>query len=111
MVGGEPSDDRVHGLLVVVDTRLELERDPFEHDPSFRLLRRDLGQTAVAEERTKHGLLVLARRAEGEPRVPRRPDLLGGPAQRLGVQPVRSPVVPEPDDARGHQPVQVLAHA
>src|SRR4029453_17474355 len=67
VVGGESSDDRVHGLLVVVDTRLELERDPSQDDPSFGLLGGDLGQTAVAEERAEHGLLVLVRRAEDEP--------------------------------------------
>src|SRR6266508_6088994 len=109
VVVGEASDDRVHGRLVVVHAGLELERDPPEHDTSLRLLRGHLGQAAVAEERSEHGLLVLARRTERESRVPRRPDLLGGPAKGLGIEPIGPPVVLQADDARGDEPVQVLA--
>src|SRR5918994_757483 len=109
VVGGETSDDRVHGRLVVVHAGLELERDPLEHDASLRLLGGHLPQAAVAEERSEHGLLVVARRAERESRIPRRPDLLSGPAEGLGIEAVDPAVVLQADDARGDEPVQVLA--
>jgi hypothetical protein len=88
----EGPDDRVHLALVVAPPRLELERDPLEDDPSFPRFRRDLGETAVAEEGAEHGFLVLIRRPERDPRVARRPHLFGGPSKRFPIEPIRAVV-------------------
>ena len=111
VVEREATDDGVDGPLVVVHPRLELERDALQDDPALGLLGRDLGEPSVPEERAQDGLLVLGGRAEREARVARRPDLFGGPPQRLRIEPVRPTIVLEPDDAGGGESGQVLADA
>ena len=88
----EGPDDHIHLALVVARPRLELERDPFEDDPSLPRLRWDLGEAAVAEEGAEHRLFVLVHDPERDPRVSGRPHLLGGPSKRLPIEPVRATV-------------------
>ena len=87
-------------LLLVALAGFELQGDALEHDAPLRLLRRDLGEAPVAEEGAQHGFLVVVGGAEGESGVARRSDLLGGPAQGLGVEPIGVPVVVHAHDAR-----------
>src|SRR5918995_989083 len=109
MVVVEATDDDVHGPLVVVDPRFELERDPFEDDPALRLLRRDLGQTTVAEERSEDELFLLVHRAEGQAALSWRADLFGRPPERRWGEPVRRAIVGESNHTGCREPIQVLS--
>jgi hypothetical protein len=111
VVREEPPDRHVDLVLAVASAGLELDRDALQDDPSLGPLRRELGETPVPEERAEDRLLVLARGAERHAGLPRRSDLLGGPPERLGVEPVGLPIVVEADDAGRRQAVQVRPDA
>jgi PD-(D/E)XK nuclease superfamily len=104
------ADDHIHLSLVVANTGLELDRDPLENDPSLRRLRRDLGETTVAEERTQDRLLVLVGGTEGDPCVPGRAHLLRGPSQRLPIESVGAVIGLEAGDAGGREAGEMPAH-
>jgi hypothetical protein len=90
--------------------RVELDRDPLEDDPSLRRLRRDLGETTVAEVGSQHRLLVLVGRAERDPGVAGRSHLLGGPPKRLRVEPIGSAGRLQAGDAGGREAGEMPPH-
>ena len=109
MVEEEAPQEHVHLFLLVSDPGLELQGDALQHDAPLRVFGGHLGEAPVAEERSKDGFLVVVRRAQSKAGGARRAHLLRGPAEGLRVQSVGPSVGIQTRDARGAQPVQVLA--